>query len=157
MAETASDLPKFSFGDRVENALASPSNPRRIGYFVRQGYRQGRLNPGAYYEFTDGQGDFWTMSTSLAHNLSRLQSLSLDREEVARIVDPLAWKFADRHAANPVMAAEIKHETRHSLAKADLILSRIHGKSEGIPGPTINSLSVDVGPLPHAIPEQVRP
>lgn len=46
-------------------------------------------------------------------------------EAIARIVDPEAWAFADRHRDNPVMAAEIKHETAKSLSKArDIIAYR---------------------------------
>lgn len=47
----------------------------------------------------------------------------IGREEIARVIDPEAWEFFDRHKANPVMKAEIAHETRASLAKADAILS----------------------------------
>lgn len=56
---------------------------------------------------------------------------SLDREAVARIVDPRAWEFADRHRDNPVLRAEIKHETRASLAKADAILALPSSGTEG--------------------------
>lgn len=49
------------FGDAIVNQLASMSNPRRTGYFVRSGVRTGKLNPGKYFELTDGKGDFWTI------------------------------------------------------------------------------------------------
>lgn len=49
------------------------------------------------------------------------------RAGIARIVDPKAWEFADRHGPNPIMKAEVAHEVRPSLAKADAILSLIGG------------------------------
>lgn len=44
-------------------------------------------------------------------------------EAVARLIAPEDWAFHDRHEANPVMATQIKIQTRHSLAKADAILA----------------------------------
>lgn len=57
MDETQAWKPKF--GERVENPVAGPANPRRIGMFVRTVRRSGRLNPGTWWQLTDGQGDFW--------------------------------------------------------------------------------------------------
>lgn len=45
------------------------------------------------------------------------------REAVARIIDPEAWAFADRHAGKPVLQPEVTFETRRSLAKADAIMA----------------------------------
>lgn len=45
------------------------------------------------------------------------------REEIARLIDPDAWSFADRHAGKPVLEPEVTFETRRSLAKADMILA----------------------------------
>lgn len=45
------------------------------------------------------------------------------RDEIARVIDPRAWDFYDRHAAHPVMSVEIDHEVRTSRAKADAILN----------------------------------
>lgn len=50
----------MKFGQRVRGIFASDDNPHKNGYFVRSGFRKGRLNPGMYYEITDGNGDFWT-------------------------------------------------------------------------------------------------
>jgi len=46
-----------------------------------------------------------------------------DRESVARIIDPDAWAFADRHAGKPVLQTAVTFETRRSLTKADTILA----------------------------------
>lgn len=52
-----------SFGDAVENYTASPSNPHRIGYFVRLvDRRQHRMNRGWFWELTDKRGEFWLTS-----------------------------------------------------------------------------------------------
>lgn len=47
------------------------------------------------------------------------------REAVARIIDPKAWEFYDRHKPNPIMGAEIANETRPSLVSADRILAAL--------------------------------
>lgn len=49
-----------AFGQWVENRLASESNPTRRGMFVRAGHTaHGRMNPGPWWEITDGRGEFW--------------------------------------------------------------------------------------------------
>jgi len=48
------------------------------------------------------------------------------RERLARIIDPEAWAFADRHRNGPfaaIMGVEIDIETKPSFAKADAILA----------------------------------
>ena len=52
------------FGDIIENEWASPENPIRKGYLVRIGKRTGRLNPGMYYQMTDGYGKFWEIGVN---------------------------------------------------------------------------------------------
>ena len=54
-----------------------------------------------------------------------------ERERVARFVDPVAWAFHDRHAANPIMKAEIAHETRNSFRMVDQIASILSLQPEG--------------------------
>jgi hypothetical protein len=49
------------FGDVVENGWASDGNPTRVGFFVREGRRTGRMNRGRYFEVTDGEGKFWEL------------------------------------------------------------------------------------------------
>lgn len=51
-------------------------------------------------------------------------------EEIARVIDPNAWTFADRHKANPAMAAEIKNEVYPSLSRANRIISILTGESD---------------------------
>lgn len=57
---------KPKFGDSMRNPWASESNPQRDGYFVRSKRVTGRLNPGLWYEMTDGQGKFWEMNGTVA-------------------------------------------------------------------------------------------
>lgn len=44
---------------RYFNRWASVNNPQRVGTYVRTVRRTGRLNPGTFYELTDGKGEFW--------------------------------------------------------------------------------------------------
>ena len=47
------------FGEWLRGIHASESNPHRDGMYVRTVRRTGRMNPGKFYELTDGRGDFW--------------------------------------------------------------------------------------------------
>ena len=47
------------FGEWLRGIYASESNPRRDGMYVRTIHRKGRMNPGKFYELTDGNGAFW--------------------------------------------------------------------------------------------------
>jgi hypothetical protein len=61
---------KPCFGDVIENGWASEANPTRIGLFVREGRRTGRMNPGRYFEVTDGKGKFWELPLDRDHKIS---------------------------------------------------------------------------------------
>lgn len=50
----------YNFGDPIELIAASEDNPIKHSFFVRSGYRTGRVNTGKYIEFTDGKGYFGT-------------------------------------------------------------------------------------------------
>lgn len=54
-----SETARPKFGDAYLNTQASESNPRREGMFVQVVRRSGRLNPGVWWQITDGNGDFW--------------------------------------------------------------------------------------------------
>lgn len=58
------------FGDTIENGWASEDNPTRVGIFVREGRRTGRLNPGRYFEVTDGNGKFWELPVTTDHKIT---------------------------------------------------------------------------------------
>lgn len=62
---------QWKFGDLIENSAATGSNPTRYGFFVRRAVRNGRMNPGAYVELTDGAGSFWESSAEPGHTLTR--------------------------------------------------------------------------------------
>ena len=47
------------FGMSVVNTAASDGNPTKYGCFVREIRRTGRLNPGLFYEITNGSNRFW--------------------------------------------------------------------------------------------------
>jgi hypothetical protein len=47
------------FGDQVVNNSASECNPTKHGLFVRRVTRSGVMNPGEWWELTNGEGSFW--------------------------------------------------------------------------------------------------
>ena len=58
------------FGDAVENGWASEANPTRVGLFVREGFRTGKMNRGRYFEVTDGNGKFWELPLDRDHKIT---------------------------------------------------------------------------------------
>jgi hypothetical protein len=63
-------VPKPRFGDTIENGWASTDNPTRVGIFVREGYRTGRMNRGRYFEVTNGEGKFWELMVDRDHKIT---------------------------------------------------------------------------------------
>lgn len=61
---------KARFGDTIENGWASEDNPTRVGFFVREGRRTGRMNAGRYFEVTDGHGKFWELPLGTGHKIT---------------------------------------------------------------------------------------
>ncbi|WP_298699199.1 hypothetical protein [uncultured Brevundimonas sp.] len=51
------------------------------------------------------------------------ETVVVPREAIARIIDPDAWHFYDRHINTPSMGAECRFEVRVSLDRADAILA----------------------------------
>jgi hypothetical protein len=47
------------FGEWLRGIWAGDRNPQRDGRYVRTVRRTGRMNPGTFYELTDGRGSFW--------------------------------------------------------------------------------------------------
>lgn len=70
MSEAPTRTPRF--GALVTNHIAPERNPQRTGYFVRSGRRTGRLNPGLWWEMTDGRGNFWQLHPKEKHFIGRL-------------------------------------------------------------------------------------
>lgn len=56
-AAGTSRTPKFA--EWMRGIWAAKSNPIRDGMYVRTVRRTGRMNPGTFYELTDGKGEFW--------------------------------------------------------------------------------------------------
>lgn len=55
----ASEKREPAFGEWMRGIHASVDNPIRDGMYVKTIVRTGRLNPGKFYELTDGKGRFW--------------------------------------------------------------------------------------------------
>lgn len=74
-------IPTPKLGAIVTNRLASTGNPTRTGYFIRAGRTTGRMNPGVWWEITDGRGRFWKLSPDAHHLLdpSWFPHLKVDR------------------------------------------------------------------------------
>lgn len=67
----------FVFGQTVINPWAARSNPTRVSFFIRKIHRSGRMNPGIWYECTDGKGKVW-QSGAIVHNEE--QAAEFDRQ-----------------------------------------------------------------------------
>jgi hypothetical protein len=77
------------FGDLVENTFASANNPHRIGRFVRVIRRRGRLNPGTWWQMTDGRGDFWEVRPENLRAVNAREVALDDGELLAAALDVL--------------------------------------------------------------------
>ncbi len=108
-------IPTPKFGATVTNHFASEDNPTRVGIFVRSGRRNGRMNPGVWWELTDGRGKFWQVSPD-AHHLLRQEDfphLTVDRTTETPAVDSeraegekrwnnaVDWLLNSRHTGDP--------------------------------------------------------
>lgn len=78
------------FGDIITNGWASEDNPTRVGLFVREGRRTGRMNPGRYFEVTDGEGKFWELPLGRDHKIT-----------VRPAVDRLSAALAEKENSGP--------------------------------------------------------
>lgn len=54
------------FGQRINCVHASDDNPNKFGYFVRAFRRVGKMNPGLYWQCTDGKGYLWEIESKYA-------------------------------------------------------------------------------------------
>lgn len=73
----------FQFGDVLENGWASDLNPQKRGFFVKQGVRTGRLNPGPYVEITDGHGKFWQFSAGPNNKIARVAPSKIECKDLS--------------------------------------------------------------------------
>ena len=95
---------KPCFGDRVINTFAGAANPHREGVFVRSIHRLGKLNPGEWYQCTNGKGDFWEIDLRSLEIVSRA-SADEDRirretiEECAKLCEVQVQRPAGYHGA----------------------------------------------------------
>jgi hypothetical protein len=117
------------FGDRVVNTAASDRNPTKQGVFVRRVVKSGTVNPGAWWELTDGQGHFWRVSPeSCEIEPGRATAATLERRALAlagelhSVIGPLgttATETATREIGGLEMLATLlnKHD---SLTEAGL-------------------------------------
>ena len=66
--------PAPTFGDWFAGIYASPENPTKYGMYVRTvRVPHGRMNPGIFYELTDGHGKFWQypVESTVRHGAKR--------------------------------------------------------------------------------------
>jgi hypothetical protein len=94
------------FGDTVENGWASEDNPTRVGLFVREGRRTGRLNRGRYWEITDGNGKFWELSPTGDHKIAVR----------TKYVPPIADRATPKGVARLVEIARAFHADPNDMA-----------------------------------------
>lgn len=88
------------FGDWVRGNFASENNPIRDGMFVRVVRRSGRMNPGVFYELTDGKGKFWQF---LAKETTRLPDrlAAAHAAEVAKCAEAIPTNWCDPLLTGP--------------------------------------------------------
>jgi hypothetical protein len=56
------DTRKPKFCEWLRGVWASERSPIRDGMYIRTVRRNGRANPGTFYELTDGSGNFWMIN-----------------------------------------------------------------------------------------------
>ena len=113
-ADAGTHIPRSPrFGDIIENGWASEENPTRVGLFVREGRRTGRMNAGRYFEVTDGKGKFWELPAFGDHRitvspgpLSELAARLRDIVAEYRAHDAAGIDVMYQIAADAVTAAE---------------------------------------------------
>lgn len=67
------------FGERLRGIYASIDNPQRDGFYVRTVRRTGFMNPGKFYEITDGKGHFWWYPAEGVRVLDRSSGAAVER------------------------------------------------------------------------------
>jgi hypothetical protein len=77
------------FGAWYRNSYASDTNPHRDGRYVRTITRKGRLNPGVYYELTDGHGAFWESPKPALVAVQTIPSAEQSRDEAVEWIGVL--------------------------------------------------------------------
>ena len=148
MSEKAGLTSKPKFGEWLRGIYASESNPQRDGMYVRTIRRTGRMNPGTFYEMTDGNGRFWQYPAQSVERVAapqpptEAQGVDIDEAQddaIARVaaeiaaeaqpqvgIDLHARMFGDRMAINMLVAAGYVAE-----AKANEALNIAHGFAKG--------------------------
>lgn len=84
------------FGDIIENGWASEDSPIRVGFFVREGRRTGRMNPGRYFEVTNGNGRLWEVPVDRDHKITVRTPTPEPQAEVRGLVEALLQANAER-------------------------------------------------------------
>lgn len=105
-------IPAPTFGDTIENGWASEENPTRVGYFVEQGRRTGKMNAGPYIRVTDGRGKFWELPITRDHKIKVTPAAWNTHPTEDRLVGAL--EEAER-ALEVFIADEVDYMTRNNL------------------------------------------
>ncbi|MGB1215056.1 MAG: hypothetical protein ACPG4X_16940 [Pikeienuella sp.] len=105
---------KPQFGDIVTNGWASADNPNRTGFFVRTVKRTGRVNPGKFWEITDGKGKLWHACANEGHKMTvtRASSDEIWNEAIEAAATEIEdYQAFTKYAQEPLtaeMCAEIR-------------------------------------------------
>ena len=128
-------IPAPTFGDTIENGWASEENPTRVGYFVEQGRRTGKMNAGPYIRVTDGRGKFWELPITRDHKIKVTPAAWNTRPTEDRLVGALeeAERALEEIADGTVGLDKAGHYLAHRKAvnAARAALTRIRAAKGG--------------------------
>lgn len=124
------------FGDKFINKVAGDSNPRKIGMFVRVIHRaHGRMNPGKWWQMTDGKGDFWESNPDNLVPVNNTRAQASEPEGVESLLT-MAYRAGFIQAcqwpdpvSNDVDSPAFAIELRHFLEKHTPLFARSNAKS----------------------------
>jgi hypothetical protein len=122
-------MPKF--GDTVLNRAASEGNPQRTGTFVREIRRSGRLNPGVWWQITDGQGSFWETPPAIAEVQPAPDIARAAQVQILREIQGQIGEGDDVYDVGMVI--------HRKLAELDAALARRGGRTVTAPGHDVPS------------------
>lgn len=127
------------FGDWIRGNYASEENPNRDGMFVRVIHTKGRLNPGIWYELTDGNGKFWRYE---GKDTTRLPRPAIDSVLVPTEPTPAILAAA--------AVASWPMPTQEDLALARLAAPIVLMQMDALPGATVESIAAAISTMAPA-------
>jgi hypothetical protein len=111
---------KPKFGEWMRGVWASERNPQRDGMYVKTVRRTGRLNPGTWFELTDGKGTFYQYLSSETVFIDQPPLTLTDEGKTEHVAE------SDKVFADAIRAAE-----RRVYAECAEICRRVEESHDG--------------------------